>query len=99
MEVVPLTQQASTTGATPKWKVKKSGAPYRIERRTRKKRGRGQLSGYAFDITIRVNHQEAYFLEDHNSTRDVMPHNTRDELIQTLVDELQRNHKEHFGHL
>jgi hypothetical protein len=80
-------------------KVKaKEGVPYRIERRTKKKRGGGQLSGYALDITIRVNAEEAYFLEDHNSTRNVMPHNDRKELVQTLLDELERNHTEHFGH-
>ncbi|MGB7588700.1 MAG: hypothetical protein WBM00_08330 [Solirubrobacterales bacterium] len=84
--------------SSPTSKVKtKEGAPYRIERRTKKKRGGGQLSGYALDITIRVNGEEAYFLEDHNSTRNVMPHNDRKELVQTLLDELERNHAEHFG--
>ena len=77
----------------------KGGVPYALERRTKMKRGGGQLSGYAFDITIRVNGQEAYFLQDHNSDRNVMPHNDREELVKTLVDELERNHKAHFGHL
>lgn len=54
----------------------KGGVPYRIERRSKKKGGDGQLSGYALDITIRVNGQEAYFLQDHNSKRNVMPHTT-----------------------
>ena len=76
----------------------KGGVPYGIERRTKKKRGGGQLSGYAIDITIRVNGEEAYFLEDHNTTRNVMPHNNRKELIATLLEELERNHIEHFGH-
>lgn len=76
----------------------KGGNPYRIERRTKKKRGSGQLSGFAMDLTIRVNAGEAYFLEDHNSARDPMPHNNRQELIDTLLEQLERNHSEHFGH-
>jgi hypothetical protein len=28
----------------------------------------------------------------------VLPHNNRKELIDTLVNELERNHIEHFGH-
>jgi hypothetical protein len=73
------------------------GVSYRIERRTKNKRGGKPLSGYAMDITIRVNHQGAYFLDDHNSARLAMPHNDRGELIQTLTAELERNHAEHFG--
>lgn len=75
----------------------KGGAPYRVERRTQNKRGGKQLSGYAVDITIRVNGDQAYFLQDHNSKRNVMPHNTREELVETLLQELERNHLEHFG--
>jgi hypothetical protein len=90
-------QHAGTVGAAPKMKPKGS-APYRVERRTKKKRGAGQLSGYAVDITIRVNGEEAYFLQDHNGTRNVMPHNNRKELVDTLFAELERNHLEHFGH-
>jgi hypothetical protein len=90
-------QEAGTSGTTSKVKTK-DGAPYRIERRTKKKRGSGQLSGYALDITIRVNGEEAYFLQDHSSTRNVMPHNNRKELVETLLHELERNHIEHFGH-
>lgn len=88
-------QPADAHGPTPKTK---GGVPYRIERRTKKKRGGGDLSGYALDITIRVNGEEAYFLQDHNSARNVMPHNNRKELIDTLLEELKRNHLEHFGH-
>ena len=76
----------------------KGGAPYRIERRTKNKRGGAPLSGYALDITIRVNAEEAYFLQDHNTARNVMPHNNRKELVQTILAELERNHVEHFGH-
>jgi hypothetical protein len=76
----------------------KGGEPYRIERRTRHKRGGKPLSGYAVDITIRANAGEAYFLEDHNSERNVMPHNNREELVRTILHELERNHTEHFGH-
>jgi hypothetical protein len=72
--------------------------PYRIERRTKKKRGGGQLSGYAIDIPIRVNGVEAYFLQDHDSARNVMPHNNRKELLDTLVAEVECNHIEPFGH-
>jgi hypothetical protein len=89
--------RAGALGATPTLKAT-AGEPYRIERRTKKKRGAGQLSGYAVDITIRVNGDEAYFLEDHNSIRNVMPHNNRRELLDTLFAELERNHIEHFGH-
>jgi hypothetical protein len=74
----------------------KGGAPYRLERRTQSKRGGKQLSGYAVDITIRVNGDQAYFLQDHNSQRNVMPHNNREELVETLLQELERNHSEHF---
>jgi hypothetical protein len=90
-------QRMGTPGAMTKTKSK-GGVPYRIERRTQKKRGSGQLSGYAVDITIRVNGAGAYFLEDHNSTRNVMPHNDRADLTDTLLVELERNHAEHFGH-
>jgi hypothetical protein len=90
-------QRVGTPGATPKVKTKGS-VPYRIERRTTKKRGGGRLSGYALDITIRVNGEEAYFLQDHNSSQNVMPHNNRNELVDTLLHELERNHVEHFGH-
>lgn len=71
--------------------------PYRIERRTAKKRGGGNLSGYALDITIRVNKGEAYFLQDHNSALEDMPHNNRAELADTIMRELERNHVEFFG--
>jgi hypothetical protein len=91
-----MSQQKTPGRNAPKTK---GGVPYRIERRTQSKRGRKQLSGYAFDITIRVNGEEAYFLEDHNSDRNVMPHNNCDELVETLLQELARNHIEHFGHL
>jgi hypothetical protein len=78
----------------------KAGQGYRVECRTTKKRGTGPLSGYAIDVTIRVNGGEAYFLQDHNTVNgNVMPHNNREELIKTLLDELERNHLEHFGHL
>lgn len=90
-------ERVRAPGATPDTKTK-GGAPYRIERRTGKKRGGGQLSGYAVDITIRVNGEEAYFLQDHNSSRNVMPHNNREELVETFLAELERNHIEHFGH-
>lgn len=76
----------------------KGGVPYRIERRTKHKQSGKPLSGYAVDITIRVNGQEAYFLDDHNNPRGPMPHNNRAELVQTIVAELERNHVEHFHH-
>ena len=76
----------------------KGGEPYPIERRTTNKRTGKPLSGYALDITIRVNGDEAYFLDDNNSSRDAMPHNNRAELIETVLSELKRNHEEHFGH-
>jgi hypothetical protein len=76
----------------------KGGEPYRIERRTTKKRGSGPLSGYALDISIRANDGQAYFLDDHNSERPAMPHNNLAELLKTLVPEIERNHGEHFGH-
>jgi hypothetical protein len=75
----------------------KGGEPYRLQRRTKKKGGNEQLSGYALDITIRVNREGAYFLQDRNSDRNVMPHNNRQELTETLLSELDRNHSEHFG--
>jgi hypothetical protein len=77
----------------------KGGVPYRIERRTKHKRGDKPLSGYAMDVTIRVNHQGAYFLDDNNSERLAMPHNNREELVQTIRQELERNQVEHFGKL
>lgn len=86
-----MPQQGATSTKT------KGGVPYRVERRTEKKRGGGQLSGYALDITIRVNGEGAYFLQDHNSARNVMPHNDRRDLVETLLAELERNHVEHFG--
>lgn len=93
-----MSQKAGTSAATSKVKTK-DGVSYRIERRTKKKRGGKKLSAYALDITIRVNSEEAYFLQDHNSTRNVMPHNNRDEFVEILLHELERNHLEHFGHL
>ena len=76
----------------------KGGVPYRIERRMTNKRTGRPISGYAVDITIRVNDGEAYFLDDNNSARLAMPHNNRQELVDTLLTELERNHIEHFGH-
>lgn len=73
--------------------------PYGLNRRTKNKTNGKPLSGYAFDITIRVNGEGAYFLEDHNSDRNVMPHNNREELSETIFNELQRHHLEHFGAL
>ena len=70
---------------------------YRIERRTDKKRGTGQLSGFALDLTIRVNQGEAYFLQDHNG--ETFPLSSRDDLVEFVVKELERNHEEHFGHI
>jgi hypothetical protein len=74
----------------------KGGEPYRINRRTKHKTTGKDLSGYAIDVTIRANGEEAYFLQDHNSHRNVMPHSNLDDLIDTLKDELERNHAEHF---
>lgn len=71
---------------------------YRLVRRTRNKSNGKPLSAYAIDITIRANADEAYFLEDHNSDGNVMPHNNLAELLGTIVPELVRNHNEHFGH-
>jgi hypothetical protein len=76
----------------------KGGEPYRLQRRTKKKGGGGDLSGYALDISIRVNSEGAYFLQDHNSKRNTMPHTDREDLLITLAQELKRNHREHFGH-
>jgi hypothetical protein len=76
----------------------KAGVPYRVERRTINKRTGKHLSAYAVDITIRVNDGEAYFLDDNNNARPAMPHNNRQELVDTLLAELERNHIEHFGH-
>jgi len=56
------------------------------------------IMGYAVDITIRVNGGEAYFLDDNNSARPAMPHNNRQELVDTVLTELERNHIDHFGH-
>jgi hypothetical protein len=78
-------------------KKSKGSEAYRLQRRTKKKGRNEQLSGYALDITIRVNGEGAYFLQDHNSDRNVMPHNNREELTETLLSELNRNHSEHFG--
>lgn len=75
----------------------KGGVPYRIERRTTHKRTGKPLSGYALDISIRVNEGEAYFLDDNNGARPAMPHNNRQELVDTLLAELERHHVEHFG--
>jgi hypothetical protein len=93
-----MSQQRVPTSGPPRKVKTKGGVPYRIERRTKRKRGGGQLSGYAVDITIRVNGEESYFLQDHNSARTAMPHNNREELVATLLEELERNHIEHFGH-
>jgi hypothetical protein len=76
----------------------KGGEPYRLQRRTKRKGGGEDLSGYALDITIRVNHEGAYFLQDHNSKRNTMPHTDREDLLITLAQELKRSHREHFGH-
>jgi hypothetical protein len=35
-------------------------------------------------------------LQDHNSKRNVMPHSDREDLVETVVEELERNHREHF---
>lgn len=77
--------------------------PYRIERRTeRKDRSSKPLSGYALDITIRANGDGSYFVQDHNYDSDrsgpSSPHTDRMDVIETVVHELNRNHKEHFGH-
>jgi hypothetical protein len=70
--------------------------PYRIERRLQNKQNGKPLSGFAIDITIRANREGAYFLEDHNSAANVMPHYGLADLLGTLVSELVRNDKEHF---
>lgn len=75
----------------------KNGQPYGLERRLVNKRSGKPLSGYALDLTVRVNGDGAYFLDDHNSDRAAMPHNDRSELIDTLITELERHHAEHFG--
>ena len=79
------------------WEPADSG--YRIERRRKKKRGGGELSGYALDITVRVNAGGAYFVEDHNGAPGAFPLNNRDECIKMIVKEFERNHREHFGRL
>jgi hypothetical protein len=46
-----------------------------------------QLGAYALDIAVRVNWEGAYFLRI-TTARNVMPHNNREELIETLLPEL-----------
>src|SRR5581483_2536699 len=92
-----MSEQHDGTPSESKVKTK-GGEPYGlVARKTNKTNGK-PLSGYALDLTIRVNGQGAYFLQDHNGDR-VMPHNNREELSETLFKELQRHHVEHFGKL
>jgi predicted pyridoxine 5'-phosphate oxidase superfamily flavin-nucleotide-binding protein len=78
--------------------MKQNGdGPYRLAARTSRKRGGDSLSGYAIDVTVRINKDGAYFLDDHNSVRSAMPHNDRAECLETLTSEITRLHADHFG--
>lgn len=76
----------------------KKSSPYYIERRTKWKNSDKQLSGYALDISILVNAEGAYFLDDRNGEQNAMPHDGMDDLLETLRNELERNQTEYFGH-
>jgi hypothetical protein len=71
---------------------------YRIKRRTKRLRGNKPLSGYAFDLSIRVNRDGSYFVDDQNNPDNPMPFNNRDEMLDMLLPELERHENEHFGH-
>jgi hypothetical protein len=75
----------------------KKGSPYYVERRTKSKNSDKELSGYALDVSILVNAEGTYFLDDRNGDQNAMPHNDMDDLLETLRTELERNHREHFG--
>jgi hypothetical protein len=78
--------------------VTKKSSPYYIERRTKWKNSDKELSGYALDVSILVNADGTYFLDDRNGEQNAMPHDDMDDLLKTLRTELERNQAEHFGH-
>lgn len=69
---------------------------YRINRRTKKKKGGGDLSSFALDIRISFDAKgEGCFLDDLNG--DPLAFNTIHELKDLLDSEIDRNYVEHFG--
>jgi hypothetical protein len=71
---------------------------YRIDRRTRRKDGKGDLSGFAIDITIRANGSGHLFVQDHNGTLNTMPFDSSlGGMAGWIASEIQRNYAEHFG--
>jgi hypothetical protein len=74
-----------------------NGSPYKITRRTKRLNSNQALSGYALDITIRANHEGAYFLQDHNSDRNTMPFTNVDDIRDFLDREIERNDQDFFG--
>jgi hypothetical protein len=69
---------------------------YTTHRRYKHKTANKDLSAYALDWTIRFNHQQSAFLDDHNGG-DPMVFNNLEELRGFLNEELDRHYAEHFG--
>jgi hypothetical protein len=68
---------------------------YETHRRYQHKRAKKPLSGFALDWTIRFNHQQSAFLDDHNGG-DPMVFNDLEEITNFIREELERHHAEFF---
>jgi len=73
---------------------------YDIRRREMRKKTDGKaLKGFAMDLTLRVsNGGSTFFLQDLNSKKknQVMPFESREEIVTFFAAELERNWNEHY---
>jgi hypothetical protein len=69
---------------------------YRLERRTNRRDGKGQLSGFALDVSIKVaDNGKALFVDDANG--NPMPFDYVEDVGRFVESELRRNYEEHYG--
>jgi hypothetical protein len=77
--------------------IRANRTKYNLTPRYKHKRGGKSLSGFALDVTIRINSEGTAFLQDHNLVgANVMPFNDLNELQAVLSRELEYHYEAHF---
>jgi hypothetical protein len=69
---------------------------YKLERRTDRRDGKGKLSGFALDVSIKVaDTGKAIFVDDANG--NPMPFDYVEDVGVFITDQLRSNYIEHYG--
>lgn len=71
-------------------------SPYTLRRRLRHRKGGKPLGGFALDLVVRFDADGTAFVQDLNSSRNVMRFTDVSDLLMWLAPEIKRVHDEHF---